>query len=588
MLKGHFNKSLGDFTLDVPLTVGSNELLVVLGASGCGKSTLLNCMAGFTKLDKGYFELDKSFYEETEKAIRQPINERKIAYIQQGQTLFPHLTVKENILYSIPKKRWQSVEEEYKGLLELLDLKDLVNRRPSNLSGGQQQRVAIGRCLMMNPKLILWDEPFSALDHVIREDLRAVVLSLKKRLNIPMVFVTHDLEEAFQLADILGVMSEGKILQIGRRDYLFNNPINDTVGKILGITNILKGTYLQDDDSRETNQRLVTIKCDDIRLKGIDVDSRLEGIQRGMTVNIGIRPEQILYVREEASSEEPLTKEVQGNVFNGTVLMITKHLESYRLKIAIEGLRQALMMDIPRGVIQRYDFFEGKRIKVLLKYKRILVMNVLEEATLEEDSNISERLKEAEYNTSGDFRIDQSMTRYRGMAKTKSQCPVIGIAGVSNSGKTRTMVKLIESLSKKGYRIATIKHHGHDFQLDQAGKDTYLYSQAGAKGVAIASRQTYGVIYQTPEEEVSLETLITCHQGMDLILVEGYKFSMIPKFEVIRKERSSESVCRQESLLGVITDVETIQKDCPCYGLDEIEEVARVIERIIERTSNEG
>ncbi len=587
MLNGQLHKQLGQFKLDVSLTIGREELLVILGASGCGKSTLLNCIAGFTPLDGGVLELDKCVYDDVAAHKHTPIHERQIAYIQQGRTLFPHLSVKENILYSIPKKQWVSIYEKYQALLALLNMETLEHRKPESLSGGQQQRVAIARVLMMNPKLILWDEPFSALDHIIREDLRRLVLSLKERLNIPMIFVTHDLEEAFQLADRLAIMSEGQILQMGDRDQVFNSPVNETVGKILGITNCLRVTYAQEDPPRNTQEKnVVTFKCDDIHLKGVDVDARLAHVPVGARVNIGIRPEQILYVREEAERVKPLTATVQGNIFTATVLSIVKHLENYRLKIMIVGLRTPMMMDIPRGVIQRYDIHEGQRIKVLLKYKRILIMDV------DPDASMMDPAKELVDNTAQ--RIMETATmksceRYKTMAKGgEYACPVIGIAGVSNSGKTTVVTELIRQLASKGHNVGTIKHDGHGFEMDHPGKDTYLHRVAGAKGVAIASRGQYSIIRQTPEKEIELQTLINQYADMDVILVEGYKFSDVPKFEVIRKERSSEGVCRKETLLGVITDVRWLDENIPAYDLLQLSEVVETIETIMREVSHEG
>jgi len=584
MLKARFKKQLKSFQLEVDLSMGSNELLVILGASGCGKSTLLNCIAGFIPCDDGYFELEKTVYEDTLSNQHIPINKRHIAYIQQENTLFPHLSVKENILYSVTKKSWPDLKEKYQLLLTLLDINNLENRSPKTLSGGQNQRVAIARALMMEPKLILWDEPFSALDHLIREDLRALVNSLKAQLNIPMIFVTHDLEEAFQLANNLAIMAQGQILQMDKRDKVFNSPVSDTVGKTLGITNVLKATYQQSacvGDSR--HGQLISFDCDGLSLKAVDISGRLDGLAKGVQVHIGIRPEQILYVREEAGHESPLAENVEGNIFNAVVLSIVKHLESYRLKIILDGFEMPLMMDIPRGVIQRYAIKEGQGIKVLLKYKRIIIMDVIEGQTandlncLNEKRHLLDRLP-----------IEGTLNRYRKMPLPKAICPVIGIAGVSNSGKTRIVTALIGRLASKGYRIGTIKHDGHGFEMDHPGKDTYLHRQAGAVSVSIASRKAYSSIRQTPVEEVSLEALIEDQRDLDLILVEGYKFSTIPKFEVVRKERSTTYVCKEESLLGLITDVDNLAENIPQYKFTELEKIIVVIESIMKEVPDEG
>jgi molybdate transport system ATP-binding protein len=588
MLKGQFYKKLGNFDLDLSLTVGNKELLVILGASGCGKSTLLNCLAGFMPIDRGQIELDKVEFSNTNRGCHVPIHERQIAYIQQGKTLFPHLSVKENILYSVRGKRDQAVMTRYQDLLKLLAIEDLEKRRPHTLSGGQQQRVAIGRALMMSPKLILWDEPFSALDHLIREDLRHLVLTLKETLSIPMIFVTHDLEEAFQLSDRLGIMASGRILQLGDRDKVFNSPVNARVGKILGISNILTATYTQEEKGKTSHAgKVIRFQCDDICLNGIDIDERLTTSQIGTRVQLGIRPEQILYVREDVDSIKPLTQEVEGNIFEATVLTITKHLENYRLKISIKGLRNPLMMDMPRGVIQRYDIYQGASISVLLKYKRLIVMNVLEDGQESLERPVkTEGLKEDQPLT----RTQMTYSRYKKMTGPKISIKssiVIGVAGVSNSGKTTVVTQLIKNLSDRGYKIGVIKHDGHGFDIDHPDKDSYRHKEAGARSVMIASKDKYAMIKKTPSGEVALDHLIQSQRDMDIVLVEGYKFSSIPKFEVIRSARSSEGVCRKETLIGRITDLGHSDDGIPSYALDEIEVIADAIEHIKKEVSHE-
>lgn len=576
MLKCELKKKIDKFDLHADFSVGNGELLAILGPSGCGKSTLLNCIAGFNTIDSGYIEVDKRIYFSSDDNRILPINERKIAYIQQGKILFPHLSVKENILYSVPKRKRKNIQSKYEDLLKLLDMKAYENRMPSKLSGGQQQRVAIARALMMSPQLILWDEPFSALDHMIKEDLRQLVISLKKDLNIPMIFVTHDLEEAYQLSDRMGVMVDGELLQIDDRERLFSSPKNKVVGEILGISNIFDASYSQE-LSKTENGSLVVFEKDGIELRGLDIEGKLSNLPRGSKVNIGIRPEQILYVREE--DEIPNDQMFSGNVFEATILSIAKHLESYRLKVSLKGFREPFSMDIPRGIIQRYDLYEGAMIKVLLKYKSILIMDVLDEVS-EEDIEMIEVEDQIDD-------VLKSIERYKWMKRNKG--PVaIGISGVSNSGKTTVMTKIIGLLSDRGYSVATIKHDGHGFEMDHEGKDTYLHGKAGAKSVTIASREQYATIRKTESQSVCLDQLIDDQKDMDVVLVEGYKFSDLPKFEVIRKARSDKGVCRENTILGRITDINFSKVEIPSFGFDEIERVAEVIEVIMKEGAYEG
>ncbi len=172
-----------------------------------------------------------------------PISHRHIGYIQQSGHLFPHLSVKENILYSISKKNRGSYDDKYKELLKLFELEGHENDYPHVLSGGQKQRVAIGRALMMEPKLMLWDEPFSALDHMNRGEMRELVIKVKHELGIPMIFVTHDLDEAFHLADDLAVMLNGQILQHGEKVDVLYNPKSKEVETVIGSGHKKKTFY---------------------------------------------------------------------------------------------------------------------------------------------------------------------------------------------------------------------------------------------------------------------------------------------------------------------------------------------------------
>lgn len=350
MFKCSVKKVLGHLDLNVELSINSGETMVILGASGCGKSTLLNIIAGFMSPDKGELVL------ENRDITNLPIYKREIGYIQQRDYLFPHLCVKDNLLYGV-KKNKANREQEYKRLMKRLGIEGLESHYPSQLSGGQRQRVAIGRVLLSKPKMILWDEPFSALDHQIRQELRSLVEDLKQDYEIPMIFVTHDLEEAYQLSDTLGVMHEGQLCQVGKRDIVFNKPNSVTTASILGVVNMIPGVILSDKH----------VGCDTLELK---IDDH-ETLETGSQVFVGIRPEQILYVRED--EDDPHSRQIKENIFDATVLNLHKNILNYKLRIKIEGLSEVLYMGIPPAVYQRYDLYEGCRIRVLMKYKSLMI-----------------------------------------------------------------------------------------------------------------------------------------------------------------------------------------------------------------------
>lgn len=169
----------------------------------------------------------------------------------------------------------------------------------------------------------------------------------------------------------------------------------------------------------------------------------------------------------------------------------------------------------------------------------------------------------------------------------RDQPPVIAISGVSNSGKTTVLTKAIKGLKEKGYTIGTIKHDGHGFDMDHEGKDTYKHREAGADGIIIASRHQYAMIQQTPEKEIELDRLIELQKHHDIVLLEGFKFCSYPKFEVVRRERSIDTVCDEKTLLGVVTDVAMKKGHIPILGLHDTEKLVEAIEVYVKEYNSE-
>ncbi len=219
----------------VNLKVDKGELVVILGPSGCGKTTTLRIIAGTLLPDSGKILL------EGEDITFTPPWERNFGFVYQNLALFPHLTVKKNIAFGLETRDWSlsEIEKRVKELVRLLRLDGLEDRYPNQLSGGQQQRVAIARALAPYPRLLLMDEPFSNLDALLREEFRQEIRDLIKDLDLTTIFVTHDQTEAFQIADKVGVMFDGKIVQFGKPDELLWNPISVDVAKFLKL-NVLR------------------------------------------------------------------------------------------------------------------------------------------------------------------------------------------------------------------------------------------------------------------------------------------------------------------------------------------------------------
>lgn len=208
---------------DISFSVDDGEFISVLGESGCGKTTLLRMIAGLEKRDSG------SIVMEGKDVASLPTVQRNIGMVFQNYSLFPNMTVEQNITYALKsrnKKGKNCYPELAKDIIQKCELQALLNRYPYQLSGGQQQRTAIARSLVMNPRILLLDEPFSALDVTIRQSLRALIKQLQKEFHITMIYVTHDQEEAFTLSDRIIILHEGIIQQMGRSDEIFNCPQN--------------------------------------------------------------------------------------------------------------------------------------------------------------------------------------------------------------------------------------------------------------------------------------------------------------------------------------------------------------------------
>jgi len=217
----------------VSLKIHPGEFCTLLGASGSGKSTILRVIAGFETLDSGRLEIND------EDMSKMSIAERNIGMVFQNYALFPHMDVFQNIAFGLEMRKLDKsqIKEKVNEVLELVGLTNQKKRLPSALSGGQQQRVALARAIVIEPKILLMDEPLGALDKNLRNEMQKQIKNLHKNLNITVVYVTHDQDEAMFLSDKIVLMDEGKIIQTGTCEELYTNPKNRFVANFLGECN---------------------------------------------------------------------------------------------------------------------------------------------------------------------------------------------------------------------------------------------------------------------------------------------------------------------------------------------------------------
>ena len=268
------------------LTIYDNEFFTLLGPSGCGKTTLLRLIAGFEDITEGTIKL---FNEEI---VTLPPNKRPINTVFQHYALFPHLNVFENVAFGLRRlnKENNLIEKRTMEVLDLIQMQEYATRKPNQLSGGQQQRVALARALAPEPKVLLLDEPLSALDLKLRQAMRVELKTLQRETGITFVFVTHDQEEALTMSDRIAVINEGEIQQIGKPEEIYESPNNKFVANFIGEANFLSGVC----NSLGENG---TCKLNTGHELSLSIPSH---IQKGDELTIFIRPERIKISKSSA------------------------------------------------------------------------------------------------------------------------------------------------------------------------------------------------------------------------------------------------------------------------------------------------
>jgi len=286
------SKRFGDVIAlnDVSLPIRRGELMTLLGPSGCGKTTLLNLIAGFFSPDGGEILIGGERMNDV------PTYRREIGMMFQNYALFPHMTVAANVGYGLRMRRLPKAEIERRvsDMLRLVRLTGHEDRKPRQLSGGQQQRVALARALVINPKVLLLDEPFSALDKNLRASMQVELREIQRKVGVTTVFVTHDQSEALSLSDRLAVMSEGRICQLGTPEEIYRRPCERFVASFVGDANVLRGRLDRIDGTRA----IVALGTAQITVPF----GPLLGVVASGAVDVLVRPEQLQLTELNASS----------------------------------------------------------------------------------------------------------------------------------------------------------------------------------------------------------------------------------------------------------------------------------------------
>ena len=298
-------KRYGDFTAlkKINLSIADNEFFTLLGPSGCGKTTLLRMIAGFEEVSEGEILLG-------EEIDRLPPHKRPVNTVFQNYALFPHMNVRDNVSFGLEMLGRGKPEALARAdeMLELVQLTQFANRKPAQLSGGQQQRVALARALAPQPKVLLLDEPLSALDLKLRKAMQLELKHLQRETGITFIFVTHDQEEALTMSDRIAVMSDGELQQLGSARDIYEKPRNRFVADFIGDTNLLS----------------VMIKAIDKDIARCEVQGdisfnarSIEGAMPGDQLYVSIRPERI-FISDTTDRGGAFSARVRENIFIGT------------------------------------------------------------------------------------------------------------------------------------------------------------------------------------------------------------------------------------------------------------------------------
>jgi multiple sugar transport system ATP-binding protein len=312
------------------IVVEDKEFVVLVGPSGCGKSTTLRMVAGLEEISEGELYIDGELMNDV------PPKDRNIAMVFQNYALYPHMTVFENMAFGlrIKKVAKSEINRRVNEAARILDIEKFLDRKPKALSGGQRQRVAVGRAIVRNPKVFLFDEPLSNLDAKLRVQMRAELSDLHHRLDATMIYVTHDQVEAMTMADKIVVMKDGKIQQIGAPLHLYNYPVNKFVAGFIGSPPM---NFLTVKVTEESGSMILT----DGAFKIMPTNDHTEHLQKymGKDIYFGIRPEDLSYNEAPAGNNnisvkvtvvEPLGADIHLWLTAGTQPLVARtdpHLE---------------------------------------------------------------------------------------------------------------------------------------------------------------------------------------------------------------------------------------------------------------------
>ncbi len=344
--------------MEINLSVKDKSYFILLGPTGAGKSTLLKCILGINRSQTGTIILDGR------DITRAAVEERNIGYLPQNCALFPHLDVRENISFGmrVNNASEAAIKKNTARLLSLFAIEHLVKRNPKNLSGGEKQKVALARALGTRPALLLLDEPFSAVDEGSRRSLWFELKNVFQEINVPVIHVTHNFDEAYTMGERIGVMADGRLQQVADARTLFERPATREVARFLHYRNFFSGPV-----SRQGNDRY-RLDC-----RGLTIIFSSQRQLSG-TVTLCIRPQDIKII----NPNYPIKAELAENVYDAAIQNVILYPESAVLFVTVDGSTSDdydFELKFPLYIFKRYQLHEHKRIQVALWQPSIIILD---------------------------------------------------------------------------------------------------------------------------------------------------------------------------------------------------------------------
>jgi iron(III) transport system ATP-binding protein len=335
---------------DVNLEVYDGEMVTLLGPSGCGKTTTLRIISGFETPTTG------EVWIEGEQVNDQPPNRRDTSMVFQSYAIFPHLSVSRNIGFGLELKGWKParIREEVRRIMEIMNLRDMYNRRPDQLSGGQQQRVALARAIINKPSVLLFDEPLSNLDAKLREQMRIEIRRIQQSFRITSIYVTHDQSEAMTVSDRIVIMSDGEVMQVGTPIEIYSRPANLFVADFIGKVNLFEGRVVERQDGGYRVAYAGGQK---------DVASAAAGLSAGQAVRTVVRPEALRLARAGKASAGAVV-DAPGparGFFHGSIVKVVYLGPTVEYEIRVQG-QERLVSAVVSNPIEAGFFDKGEEV----------------------------------------------------------------------------------------------------------------------------------------------------------------------------------------------------------------------------------